>query len=113
MEYLSNSSQLKSAYQLIKPNETLSDEQINEIISKIVQIKKIKNSDIFADSLEKILKKRNRLIKYKKSLKELYEEKIELTNEEHKDMLLSIWTHFKNDEPIELVDKKWSKSNIF
>ena len=85
------------------------DEQINEIITKINEIKKPKNNEKINDTLEKLLKKRNKLIKYKENLKKLYEEKIDLNNDEHKEMLLSIWKHFKKEEPIDIVDKKWRK----
>ncbi|MCQ2817810.1 MAG: ELMO domain-containing protein, partial [archaeon] len=66
-------------------------------------------------TLTKIFKSRNKLLKYKKNLIKIYQENIDLNKEEHKELLLSIWKHFKKDKTnnevpeINLVDPKWCK----
>lgn len=113
MEYLSNSIQLSNLTQSIREGKILSGDEIEELVKKIIKIKHIKNSEAISETLEKILNKRNRLLKYKSTLSKLYQEQIDLSNEEHKELLFSIWTHFKKDEPIELVDRKWSNILIY
>ena len=57
--------------------------------------------------------KSTKIIKYKKDLISLYEEKIDINNKQHIGMLFDIWLRFnKNDRNINLVDKKWSKKKI-
>ena len=57
--------------------------------------------------------KSTKIIKYKKDLISLYEEKIDINNKQHIGMLFDIWLRLnKNDRNINLVDKKWSKKKI-
>ena len=103
---MKNSVQLKNVYTLINTNEPISDNRIEELIDKIINIKHINNND-FKQILQKYFKKRNRLLSYKLSLKQLYEEQIYLNNTQHKELLMNIWKHFNENEEIELIDNKW------
>ena len=60
-------------------------------------------------TLKKILVKGNNINKFKEELKSKYNESISIENPKHKQMLLDIWAHFKPNEPINMVDKKWRK----
>ena len=78
-------------------------------MEEISQIKNI-NSPIFKFKLLSIFKKKNQIIKYKKELAILYEQKIDKNNKTHLQMLFDIWLKFSpNDRNITEIDQKWSK----
>lgn len=87
----------------------LSEDLINEIVNKICLKKKIQNEPEFKSTLRQILIKGNYINKFKEELKSKYNESISFENPKHKQMLLDIWGHFKPNDPINMVDKKWRK----
>jgi hypothetical protein len=43
----------------------------------------------------------------KADLKELYQEKFNSENRDHRNMLIQVWEKLKGNTDIELIDKKW------
>ena len=79
-------------------------------MEEISQIKDLP-SPVFKNKLKSIFLKSNNIIKYKKDLISLYEEKIDKNNKQHMNMLFDIWLRFKSDDKsIKPVDKKWGKN---
>jgi hypothetical protein len=57
--------------------------------------------------LTKIISKKSNCEKHKQVLKEYYLEKFDINNNEHKRLLIQLWTDLKGNEKIDFVDKKW------
>ena len=80
-------------------------------MEQIIKIKKIESQNLKI-KLKTILIKSNALIKYKKELASLYQEKINKDNTSHMNMLYDIYYHFNNnDRNIKEIDEKWCKIN--
>ena len=107
--YLGNSVQLKNQVTYIFNGQIHTEPEISQKVEEISSIKHLP-SPIFKNKLKTIFMKSTKIIKYKKDLISLYEEKIDINNRQHMGMLFDIWLRFnRNDRNINLIDKKWSK----
>ena len=108
--YLGNSVQLKNQATYIFNGQIHTESEISQKVEEISSIKNLP-SPIFKNKLKTIFMKSTKITKYKKDLISLYEEKIDIKNNQHAGMLYDIWLRFnKNDRNISLNDKKWSKN---
>ena len=103
--------QLRIPVSYIFDGKVHTEEEISKLVEQIIKIKKIESQNLKI-KLKTILIKSNALIKYKKELASLYQEKINKDNTSHMNMLYDIYSHFNNnDRNIEEIDEKWCKIN--
>ena len=110
---MGNSVQLKNQATYIFNGHVHTEPEISQKVEEISRIKNLPSLN-FKSKLKSIFMKSNKITQYKKDLILLYEEKIDKNNNQHMNMLFDIWLRFnRNDRNIKLIDKKWSKFNIF
>jgi hypothetical protein len=105
-----NSRQLESLHKYFKFDDLVETEKIINTIKQVKQINTGPNNTYnnnFELALRKILTKQEKLNKMKQDLKELYQEKFNREDQNHKAMLFQLWEKLKGNNDINLIDKRW------